>query len=260
MATTETSSTSETPQPQVITADLTELTKVIAATVVQSLAPLLTHIQQGSSQQDMTQFGDVIGRAVQAGITATERKKVTFGQYIAKGGTSPFHPNSAKYPDGASHPKLTHQCYQNGSLLFVDTLHDEEVELLNRITHSGRYCERLVEVIVSNEGQVDEMVDIRFNNKTPDDRFNVQGAVSFNRKKHKSVFQAMLESIVTDQDEERAEVEAENEKKMVAKRPGQGHMGGSKAFQEAKARAEAKEMKSRPLTGGIGDAGEFDNV
>ena len=230
------------PAPQVITADLNQLTDLISVSVAKAMGQMLLAFQQsqGGQQFNPLELGKVISSAIVEGIGATTRKTVSFGEYSARGDHSPFHNQPEKYAgERMRQAWLTRPCYQNNSPLFEDTLHDDEIELLNQISHSGRYCDRLVEVIVSNEGQVDETVEIRHAN-TPNGLPEVLGAAGFNRRQHKSGFHAILASIVADQDVERAEAEAKNDVKKA--RPGQGHIGGSKAFLEAKARAEAKQQ------------------
>ena len=227
-------------EPNIVAVDVNQLTDMIAQSVAKAMAALLPQMQGGAN------LGQTIAQGVVEGISKTERKKMTFGQYLAIGGHSPFHPNTPEYPDGHSHPRLLHKVFQNGAYCFEDTLHDKEIVLLNKITHSGRYCGRLVEVIVNNEGSSDEVVEIRFGNSNAN-IFQIYGEVGYNKKKHVSPFEAILESIVADQEaenEERQEQEVEVAEKMIARqsRPGQGHMGGSKAYREAVARAEAKEQ------------------
>ena len=227
------SNTANVTAPQTITADLTQLSDLIAQSVAKAMGQLLQQ-GQGAKGLDSAELGTVIGNAVADGIHRTERKKITVGEFMLRVGTSPFHEKTSM----RTQPKLVHQCYQNGALIFDNTAYDEEINLLNSITHSGRYCDKLVEVIVTNEGQVDQTVDIRFPNRSVDDRMNVALASRFDNRRHKSQFHAMLEQIKNTQDAERKVIKDRNEAKAV--KPA-GHFGRSKAYQEAVARVAAEE-------------------
>jgi hypothetical protein len=109
----------------------------------------------------MQQFAKVIGEGVAAGIAKNTPRKVTIGQYDPK---TPFHPNRK------TASLFTRDYYQNGFKLEWDTTSDAEIDLLNKITHSGRYINRLVEVVVNNDS-ADEVVYINFNCKSADQRF-----------------------------------------------------------------------------------------
>lgn len=107
----------------------------------------------------MDQFGEAltaIGSIAQTIAANQPKRKVTIGDY---------NPKSVLHPDGIKNtPKLTRKCYQNGVELHEDTLKDSEIRLLNRITHSGRYIDRKVEVFLQQNGSTDD-VHIRYNNK-----------------------------------------------------------------------------------------------
>lgn len=139
---------------------------------------------------DADVLGKVIGDAVATGMQKNTRPKVTIGQYL-KTGHSSFHP---KGPG----PALLRRTFQNDAMCNPATLYDREVELLNRLTHSGRYIDRLVEVEIRPEG-AEDVVYIRFNNRTPDQQIELKG--------HVKNFIDMLEQIVTAQEKEREEQE-----------------------------------------------------
>ena len=139
----------------------------------------------------MEELGDTIGRAVALGIGQTTRRKVTFGEYMQTGHSS-FHPRPA-----SETPVLKRRSWQNGIWMNPATLFDREVELLNSITHSGRYVDRMVEVILRGEGTADEEVDIRFPNKDVNDQLMMKG--------YAKDFVTMLELVKVAQDEERLE-------------------------------------------------------
>lgn len=162
-------------------------------------------------------FAKMIADGVSAGMAANmPKKKVTFGEYWAK---TPFHPTRA----GAV--KFTRVYAQNGVAINWDTCYDAEAALLNRINRSGRYIDRLVEVIVSQEGN-DESVDIRFHNKLPGQQMEMAHKVKN--------FEHMLQQIVDVQDAEDAEDALD-----AATRPESKprHFGDNKATREARARA-----------------------
>jgi hypothetical protein len=159
---------------------------------------------------DMSVFASMIGAAVQQAQEQSNPKRVTFGKYIAK--------------KNAGRPKLTRDCYQNGRVIDAGVLSNEEINLLNKIDRTGRYIDRMVEVVVREEG-ADETVDIRFSNKT---------AAAFELKGRARNFEHILEQIVAAQVEERKEDEEKNDRK-VARRS----FGDTKAFREAAAKAGA---------------------
>lgn len=173
-------------------------------------------ITRGEMEQILgREMGTAIGDAVSDGIARQTRRKVTFGEYDPR---SPFQ------PDKKLTLKLKRPCYQNGRFIDKAMSFNSEIDLLNRITHSGRYIERLVEVVVNQEG-ADETVYISWNNRTPDQRMEMKG--------HAKNWEDMLRQIVVAQEEEDLEA-AEAAEAKKARRP----FGNSKASQEARAKAE----------------------
>ncbi len=136
-------------------------------------------------------LGKAMGDAVAAGIAAGQRRKVTFGEYQARGGNSPFHPDPNK------RVTMKRSYFQNGRQIEHSTAYDAEIELLNQITHSGRYIDRLVEVVVVQDGS-EEAVDIRFSNKSQ---------YAFELKGRCRDFTEMLRQIIAAQALEREEAE-----------------------------------------------------
>ena len=163
-----------------------------------------TGMAMAASQQHQAIDYDAMGLALAQGIASQTRKFVSFGEYIIRP-HSPFH------PDGPS-KVMTRQYYQNGVRLLDHTIHDKEIVLLNQITHSGRYCGRMVEVIVKDDGGDGEIIDIRFSNKTADQRLELRGQVRD--------FEDMLKQIIEAQKEERAEAEARDERAAVRRKFG----------------------------------------
>lgn len=172
-----------------------------------SLAPL-----------DMNQLGQTIGNAVAAGMAASAPpRKMTTGEYVRRGAINQYH------PDPKVRLKFNRDYYQNGRLIEFGTTYDREVELLNQITHSGRYIDRLVEVVVVQEGS-EEVVDIRFSNKK-DKAFELKGKARD--------FTDMLQQIVAAQKIERENMEddkADRAERAAARRS----FGNGKATREAR--------------------------
>ena len=161
----------------------------------------------------MSDFATVIGNAVAEGIARNTHKRVPYGEYISRGTHSSYH--EGKHPT-----KLKHECWQNGSRIEFDTTTDKEIALLNKITHSGRYINRLVEVIFNIDGS-EPVVYISFPCNSVDKRFSIQ--------QHCKGFTDMLEQIVKVQVEEDAEAELKAEEKAARRR----HFGDTKAYREA---------------------------
>ena len=162
-------------------------------------------------------FAETIGNAIAQGIAQAQGpKKVTFGQYART-------PHSSFNKDRV---KLTRQSYQNGRVQQEERLTSKEISLLNRLTHSGRYLDRQVEVIVNTEG-ADATVDIRFNTKTPEQRLELKGLARN--------FEDMLQQIVVLQEAEDAEVAERELERQTA--PTRRHFGESKASKEAREKA-----------------------
>ena len=96
-----------------------------------------------------------LGKSIADAINSTQRRKQPFGAY---------DPKSSYHPDKTKTPKLNRDFYQNGGRANPINLLDEEIRLLNRITHSGRYLNRVVEVRV-DDSSAEETVHINYNNK-----------------------------------------------------------------------------------------------
>jgi len=201
----------ETPSTHV-TVDMAQLASLIASTVKQVLDS-----QHGNASQKS--LGETIGKSVAEGMAKHSRPKVSFGQYIKKVHSS-THPDP-NFPDG---PPLKREAWINGLRAERHQLSDTEINLLNRLSRTGRYVDRLVEVVVGQDG-----VEIRYNDSTTDHR-------NTNNSKWRTTAE-MLELIVTAMDVENAEEAAEFEEKQEKKRR---HFGDNKASREARAIAEAK--------------------
>lgn len=194
------------PQPVVAGIDTKELVALVAATVGEVLKPFLEKLSRTGI--DTEQLGASIGRNVASGIAQTQRRKVTFGEYIAK----PHSPNRQTIT-----LKLSRPTFQNGFWLSDATLTDDEISMLNSITHGGRYCDRFVEVGIGVNG-MDQELHITFPNATADDRIRFRDHIHFDPRKHKTPFEAMLMEVLAVQAEEREErdVEAEMRREVSA--------------------------------------------
>ncbi len=129
------------------------------------------------------------------------RKKVAFAEYDPK---TPWHPKKADTIP------LTRTCYQNGFLLREEQLSNREIILLNKLDRSGRYIDRLVEVILRDEGSED-VIEIRYRNKTPDQRNDIV--------RHCRSLEDMLTQIIAAQDVAEAELVATGRPQTRRRRP-----------------------------------------
>ena len=146
-------------------------------------------------------------------VLGMNRKKVTYGEYTR---------NRNK-----NRPKLRRESYQNDARIEPDSLSIAEISLLNRITHSGRYIDRKVEVVI-NTDSAEEVVYIRWHNRTADQRSDLKGLAPS--------FENILQQIVTAQEAEKATAVAKKEEKEATRR----HFGDNKAYRDAKEHAEAE--------------------
>ena len=171
---------------------------------------------------NMAELGQTIGNAVAAGMAVNAPvRRLTIGEYVRRGKINQYH------PDPKVKLKFNRDYFQNGRLIEFATAFDREVELLNQITHSGRYIDRLVEVVVIQNGS-EEAVDIRFSNK-PNFAFELKG-----RARN---FIDMLEQIVEAQKIERAEQEDDKADRAERRAARSQTFGNSKATREARERA-----------------------
>lgn len=194
-------------QNDTITISKLELASMIADAIASSKA----------NSPDFTAMGESIGAAVAAGMPKAAPRKVTFGEY-QKRVHSVMHPDP-NFPNG---PAMTRNYWVNGDRLMQGTATDLEINLLNKITHSGRYINRLVEVMCGSDE-----VRIHWNTKTPDQRFEAA--------QHWRNFEDMARQIVDAQVIEDREEEALHEEKLARRRT----FGNSKATREAEAKAGA---------------------
>jgi len=173
------------------------------------LAEMIAEALQARDEDEPTgpppgmELAKAIGAEIVAGLNANNPKKVTYGAFLKR--------PTAKHPLGpVMGPKLSRTYFQNGRLITYDSVTDEQILLLNRITHSGRYIDRKVEVIVRDEGGSGQSVEFRYSNASIDQRMELK---SLFRN-----FTDLLQQIVAAQDEERAEDER-NPRRVVTRRP-----------------------------------------
>ncbi len=180
--------TDQTP-PALPTLSTEELVKLVTQSVVSALAAQ----PDKDIQVIPDNLGTVIGDAVAAGMTRNQRRKVTIGEYIAR--------------LKAGRPEMTRRFYVNNVEMLPGDLRisNEEITLLNKINRTGRYINRLVEVVLGSEGS-EEVVHFRFNNRKPDHQFALMGAGVRD-------FATMLQTIVEAQVLENAAEEADRDER-----------------------------------------------
>ncbi len=160
------------------------------------------------------ELAQAIGDAVAAGLEKNNPKKVTYGQYLKRG--------TKNHPLGLLSPKFTRLYFQNGHEVPYDMVTDAVVVLLNSISHSGRYLDRKVEVIVRDTGGDTQSVEFRYMNASIDDRMEL-----------KSLFRSFPDLVKQIADLQAAErLEDEESPKKVVRRPF-GNGKNTRAAEEA---------------------------
>jgi hypothetical protein len=133
-------------------------------------------------EEQLNDIGDRIAEGISRGMEQLAPPK------RIKPGSSLFDPKSPFRSKKG--PRLKGTAYQNGILINDDQCYDREIELLNSITRSGRYINRIVEVILSDDaGQ--RVVLLRYPDKTIDQRMD--------NKSNWRNFKELLELIVNEQ-------------------------------------------------------------
>ena len=110
--------------------------------------------------KQMNDIGDRIAEGITKGLQDMAPKRI-------KPGSSLFDPHSPFRSKKG--PTLKGDVYQNGIKLNQEQLYDKEIELCNKITKSGRYIDRLVEVRVSDDAGA-RVVLISYPDKSVDQR------------------------------------------------------------------------------------------
>lgn len=173
-----------TPAPTVAI-DMAQLVALVTENVRASLAPQQAQSLLGDGG------GEVLGKAIAAGISAAQRRQVTVGEYMQQPDRNAFHPDPAtttKIPEGRHY-------YQNGSWLNATTLTDLEIELFNKIQRGGRYMGRTVEVIFREEGTETNVV-VRWKSGTRDEQNEFARHI---HGTHPTVFANVLQAVVDEQ-------------------------------------------------------------
>jgi hypothetical protein len=169
---------------------------------------------------DMDAFADRIAAGVAKGLAASQpRRKVTAGEYARR--------HTTPYSDGSI--KLTRALYQCGARCSPHMLTNREIELANKIDRSGRYINRLVEVILGLDGS-EEVVQLRWPCDTPDKRMELKGLARN--------FEDILQQVVAEQEkQDNEEIAMAEQQVQKGRRP----FGNNKAYRDALARREARE-------------------
>lgn len=136
----------------------------------------------GNDDRDKT-----IGRQIAEGISEGLREIAPPRR--VKPGSSAFDPKTPF----RSHkgPRLKGTVYENGVACDEDRLTDTEIGLCNRITRSGRYLNRIVDVRVSDDAGA-RVVLLSFLDKSPDQRMM--------NKDHFRNLTELLTNVVAEQD------------------------------------------------------------
>lgn len=166
-----------------------EALQMLGATIAQNVVLALksSGVLDGAAGATQANLGEVIGNAVADGMTKSTRRTIRVGEYLAR------------LKQGR--PILQRRAWQNDKEIpdTVSTLSNREIELLNGIHRTGRYIDRLVEVVIGLDG-ADEVLYFRYNDKG-DHKFALSAAGVRN-------FQTMLEMIMAEQAAEDAAEES----------------------------------------------------
>jgi len=165
----------------------------------------------------MAAFGQNLVTGISTEMAKANPRKVSIGQFD---GQMPAQEGKSKNQK----LKLKRACYQNGTRLNPITLFNREIDALNKLVRSGRYLNRLIEVVVHQDGS-EEVVELRYKNRTIDDRMEHKGAYRD--------LSDMLTKILAEQDEKLAEEGFIKEQRKAF---------NSKATQEARARVAAQQQ------------------
>ncbi len=200
--------------------DLNDLVALITKSVRQELT---AHNQGGLLDDDGNM--EILGSAIAAGISKAQRRRLSLGEYITQPNRMQFHPDPSKRVQ----PRPGFNYFQGGTWINPDLTTDVEMALLNRLTHSGFYLDRVVEVVFMPLSATDTNVIVRWNAKLPDQR-NEFARVARN-------FLDALEQIVKIQeqeDQDEADMQALR-KEMRAKAHGAADRAGSYSGEDFRA-------------------------
>jgi hypothetical protein len=121
-----------------------------------------------------------------------------------------YDPKTGWQPVAAEAHTLTRKCFQNGIVMNEAQMTNKEIDLLNAIDRSGRYINRLVEVIIGEDGG-EEVIYLRYRNKTEDQRNAL--------REHFTKLYQMLQLIINAQNAAEADLLAADKPKTRKRRP-----------------------------------------
>jgi hypothetical protein len=170
---------------QLVTLDIASLTQLIAGVVTQQLTSSM-----GGGGLSNAGLAD----AIAAGIAGSTRRRKTFGEYVATVGNY-YHP----VVSATVHFTPNRKYFQNDAEFMHSNLFDQEVSLLNRLTHSGRYLNRLIEVGLREEDG-HQVFNLRYSNKSAG--MNAIKEQLFRQPGDKSTLATILRQIVEAQEAE----------------------------------------------------------
>jgi len=134
----------------------------------------------GQISIDAQELGKIIAQGIAEGMKGlveqmaanAPRRKKTQGEFEQTLKT-PFIDRAKERATNKRKPSLSRNTFQNGYRLRDEFLVAEEIDLLNKIKKPGRYINRMVEVIIRDEGS-EQVLELRYSNKSPDQRFELK--------------------------------------------------------------------------------------
>lgn len=132
-------------------------------------------------EKQLDSIGERIADGIAEGMARLAPKRI-------KPGSSLYDPKSPFRSKNG--PRLKGTVLDNGIALREESLYDREIELCNQITKPGRYINRLVEVLISDDAGT-RVVLLRYSDKGVDQRME--------NKNYWRSLQELLEKIVKEQ-------------------------------------------------------------
>lgn len=132
-----------------------------------TLVPADKSIEEVVKAQTATDPMSQIAQAIREGFKGATKQKVSISEFDPKCYVQEGLPKKMK-------SKLKRKVYQNGFRLNPNNLSNTEIDGFNAI-RGGRYLNRTMEVIVRDEGTASEAVELRYSNKTFDQRMTNKG-------------------------------------------------------------------------------------
>ncbi len=149
----------------------------------------------------MADFAKMLGAAVAQGVAsampAQPVAKMTFGQYMKR--------------LNAGRPKMRRPYFENGIHQEGNVLSNTEINLLNQIDRTGRYINRLVEVIVRQDG-ADEVLELRWNTKR-DAMFELKGYA----RNFEDILRQVVEAQAAERDADEAREDRAAARRVIAR-------------------------------------------